>query len=113
MMPNMDPRALKKMMDSMGMKSTEVPAQRVVISTADKDIVIDNPSVTLIEMQGNKTFSVAGGSISEAEREKVRPEISSEDVEMVMAKTGADEKKAREALEESNGSIADAILKLS
>ncbi|MCL5427693.1 MAG: nascent polypeptide-associated complex protein [Candidatus Marsarchaeota archaeon] len=107
----MDPRALKRMMDSMGMKNTEIPADRVTISSADKDIVIEGASVTLIEMQGTKTFSISGGSVSEVD--KARPEISEEDVKMVMEKTGADGEQARKALEESNGSIADAILRLS
>ncbi len=111
MMPNMDPRALKRMMDSMGMKNTEIPAERVVISSADSEIIIENPSVSLIEMQGAKTFSITGGTVSQVD--KARPEITQEDVDLVMKKTGANEEKARQTLEESNGSIADAILKLS
>ena len=111
MMPNMDPRAIKRMMDSMGMKNTEIPADKVIISSADRDIVIEGASVTLIEMQGTKTFSISGGSVFEVDKAKV--EISDDDVKMVMEKTNVDEQKARQALEESNGSIADAILRLS
>ncbi len=111
MMPNMDPRALKRMMDSMGMKSTEIPADKVTISSADGDIVIDGPSVTLIEVQGTTTFSITGGSVSHVD--KVAVEISEDDVKIVMEKTGADEEKSRKALEEARGNIADAILKLS
>ncbi len=111
MMPNMDPRALKRMMDSMGMKNTEIPADKVIISSADRDIVIEGASVTLIEMQGTKTFSISGGSVSEID--KAKPEINEDDVKMVMEKTNASEAGARKALEDANGSIADAILKLS
>ncbi len=111
MMPNMDPRALKRMMDSMGMKNTEIPSDKVIISSADKDIVIVGASVTLIEMQGTKTFSISGGNVSEVD--KAKPEISEEDVRMVMEKTDSSKDDARQALEETNGSIADAILKLS
>ena len=48
------------MMDSMGMKNTPVEATQVIIKCEGKDIVIDNPEVTLVEVQGNKTFSVSG-----------------------------------------------------
>lgn len=111
MMPNMDPRALKKMMDSMGMKTTEISAERVIIEGRERNIVIENPSITMIEMQGNKTFQI-GGSISEVEKEKAKVEITEEDVRMVRERTGAGEEEARRALEETDGDIAEAILRL-
>ena len=111
MMPNMDPRALKRMMDSMGMKTTEIDAQRVIIEGREKNIVIENPSVTMIEMQGSKTFQI-GGAVSEAEKEKARVEITEDDISMVREKTGAGEADARKALEEADGDIAEAIMRL-
>ena len=39
MIPNIDPRQLKKVMDRMGIKSESIDASRVVIETADKDII--------------------------------------------------------------------------
>ena len=114
MMPNMDPRALKKMMERMGIKNTEIDAIRVVIEGKERDIVIEQPQVTQIEAQGVKTFQVSG-EISEREKgaaaEKV--EISEDDINMVKEKAGIDNSElARKALEESNGDIAEAILKL-
>ena len=45
--------------------------------------------------------------------DKVKVSIEEEDVKLVMEKSGiSDEASAREALEESNGNIAEAILKL-
>jgi len=110
MMPNIDPRTLKRMMAKMGIKSSELNADKVVISCADKDIVITDPQVTMIEAQGTKSFQIAG-TITENEK-SVSIEISEDDVKMVMESSGASEDDARKALEDSNGDIAKAILEL-
>lgn len=110
MMPNIDPRTLKSMMAKMGIKSSELNADKVIISCADKDIVITDPQVTMIEAQGTKSFQIAG-TITENEK-SVSIEISEDDVKMVMGSSGASEDDARKALEDSNGDIAKAILEL-
>jgi nascent polypeptide-associated complex subunit alpha len=110
MMPNIDPRTLKSMMAKMGIKSSELNADKVIISCADKDIVITDPQVTMIEAQGTKSFQIAG-TITENEK-SVSIEISEDDVKMVMESSGASEEDARKALEDSNGDIAKAILEL-
>lgn len=111
MMPNMDPRSLKRMMDSMGMKTTEIPALRVIIEGKERSFIIDEPSITMVEMQGNKSFQITG-RISETERDTPSLEITEDDISMVREKTGATEEAARSALEESKGDIAEAIMKL-
>ncbi|MGC8479027.1 MAG: nascent polypeptide-associated complex protein [Candidatus Micrarchaeia archaeon] len=120
MMPNIDPRRLKSMMEQMGIKSSEVEASKVVIYCSDKNIVISSPQVTKIEMQGNVQFQVEGDieekSTHEGEERdsaEAEPEISEEDVKLVQEKTGKSEEEAREALENSGGDIAKAILSLS
>lgn len=111
MMPNMDPRMLKGMMAKMGIKSSEIDAQRVVIYCSDKEIVIEQPQITKIEMQGSTSFQVTG-SIEEKERE-INIEISEDDVKMVMEKTGiTDTEEVREAIKAANGDIAQAIMDL-
>ncbi len=111
-MPNLDPRQMKRIMDSMGIKSSEIEARSVVIHGNGKDIVIDNPHVTKIEAQGNISFQVSG-EISESETDSETLEISDDDVRMVMEGAGIDdEAKARAALESSRGDIASAILSL-
>ncbi len=111
MMPNMDPRMLKRMMDSMGIKNTPVDATRVIIECNDKNIIIEGPEVSIIEAQGTKTFQISGGEISEKDNSKL--EISEEDVEFVMAQSGVKDKdEVLSSIEESNGDIAAAILKL-
>ena len=112
MMPNVDPRQLKKLMDSMGIKSSEIKAGRVVIEGESADIVIENPQVTRIDAQGNVSFQISG-EIKEVEKNAAKIEIDEDDVRLVMQQAGtSDENLARAALEETNGDIAEAILKL-
>ncbi|MCL5423531.1 MAG: nascent polypeptide-associated complex protein [Candidatus Marsarchaeota archaeon] len=111
MMPNMDPRALKSMMARMGIKSTDIKADRVIIESGLSNIVIENPNITKIEAQGTISFQISG-DISE-EKKSIEAQISNEDIEMVMQKTGVkDRERVELALEESGGDIAEAIIKL-
>ena len=111
MMPNLDPRALKAAMSRMGIKSKELNAKRVTIECGDKTIVITEPQVTQVEMQGSISFQVAG-SISE-EAVKIDIEISEDDINMVKEKTGiTDDAQVKSAIQEANGDIAEAIMKL-
>ncbi|MCL5262612.1 MAG: nascent polypeptide-associated complex protein [Candidatus Marsarchaeota archaeon] len=114
MMPNIDPRTLKSMMAKMGIKSTEIDARSVVIDCQDRQIVITNPQVTQIEAQGTLSFQVAGNVEEHAKGdEHAEPEITEDDIKLVMEKTGeSDAAKVKEALERNNGDIAAAILEL-
>ena len=109
MFPNMDPRALKGMLDRLGIKSTDVESNRVVIECSGKDIVISNPKVTLIEGQGMRTFQIMG-DVSEVDKASVA--VSDEDVKFVQEQTGATASLARKTLEETKDDIAEAILRL-
>ncbi|MDE1869489.1 MAG: hypothetical protein KGH71_00695 [Candidatus Micrarchaeota archaeon] len=112
MMPNIDPRALKTMMSRMGIKSTEIPAIRVVIEGQDHDIIIEEPQVTSIEAQGAVSFQISG-KVSERPKAVEKVEISDDDIKTVKEQTGVgDENVIRKALEETNGDIAEAIMKL-
>lgn len=110
MFPNIDPRQLKSMMDKMGIKQKEVDALRVVIEGKDTNIIIENPQVTIIEAQGTQTFQITGNV---KEVSNVKTEISDDDVRMVKEQTGAtDDALVRKTLEETNGDIAEAIIRL-
>jgi nascent polypeptide-associated complex subunit alpha len=110
MFPNMDPRQLKGMLDRLGIKSTSIKSSRVVIECDGKDILIEDPEVTLVEGQGMRSFQITG-RVSEVDRTAV--EISDEDVKFVQEQTGEkDAALARKALEDAKGDIAEAILKL-
>ena len=60
MIPGMDPKLIKQAMKRMGMKQEEVVATQVIIKCPDKEIVINNPSVTKINMMGQENFQISG-----------------------------------------------------
>ena len=106
----MDNRNARRMMDRMGINMKEIPnVQEVVIRTADREMHIKNASVSEVNAQGNKVFQVAG-DVEEVEVEKET--FNEEDVILVQQQTGASREKAVAALEESDGEVARAILKL-
>jgi nascent polypeptide-associated complex subunit alpha len=106
----MDNRNARRMMDRLGINMKEIPdVQEVVIKTSDKEMHITNASVSEIVAQGNRMFQVAG-DVEEVEVEKKT--FSEEDVLLVQQQTGVSKEKALAALEESDGEVARAILKL-
>ncbi len=110
MMGNLDPAQVKNMMKRMGIKSDEIDAQEVVIKCKDRNIVISNPSVLAINMQGATTFQI-GGNVREEPSEKA--EITQDDIDLIKEQTGvSDEALIRKTLDETNGDIAEAIMKL-
>ena len=106
MMGGMNPRQMQSMMKQLGVKTEEINATEVVIK-GEKNYVIKNPKVTMMEVQGQKTFQIAG-EISETENS----EISEEDSELVAEKTGKTKEEAKKALQETKGDIAEAIMSL-
>ncbi|MBI2151660.1 nascent polypeptide-associated complex protein [Candidatus Woesearchaeota archaeon] len=111
MFPGMNPRKMQQMMRQMGVQQEEINAQEVIIRTPDKDIIVVNPSVIKVNMMGQETLQITG-QIKERPRIEKTEEISLEDIETVQEQTGATAQAARQALEEANGDLAEAILAL-
>ena len=110
MFPGMNPREMQKAMKRLGIKQEEIDAELVIIKTHDKDLIIRNPQVSRVNMMGQETFQVVG-SIEEAEKD-AKAEINEEDIDTVIEQTSCTKEEAIEAIEESNGNLAEAILKL-
>ena len=103
-------RQAARMMQRMGMNFNEVSGvTRVTIETTQKKIVIDEPSVVTINMQGQTMYQVAGGTQRE---EALKPTIPESDVKLVVDQTGKTLEEARKALEDAGGDLAKAILLL-
>ncbi len=100
-------KQVEKVMKQMGISQQNVDAKRVIIEFEDKNLVIDEPSVTRVNMQGQDTWQITGES-----REEGREGFNNEDVEMVVEKTGKGEAEVRDFLKKNNGDIALAILEL-
>lgn len=101
-----DDRQVRMAMKRMGINVREMKAEKVIIETANKQYIFENPQVSIVEMKGQKTYQIVGEA-------KVVNKISEEDVQLVVEKTGKSREEAIKALEEADGDIAQAILNLS
>ena len=104
-MGGLNPAQMRRMMKQLGMKSEELKAKKVTIELEDSILVIEEPSVTSIEVQGKKTYTIMGN-------ERKESSIPEEDIGMVAGQSGKSREEAKKALEESNGDLAEAIKKL-
>ena len=101
------------MMQRMGMNMGAMPeVEQVVFKTSTKEIIVENPEVTVMEMQGQKIFQVMGERITEKTVEKA-VKIPEEDVQLVATQANVSPEQARAALEQTKGDLAQAILLLS
>ncbi len=107
MFGKINPKQLEGMMKKMGIAQQNLDAKRVIIELENENIIIDEPNVVKINMQGNESFQITGESRIES-----KEGFSEDDIKMVMEKTGANEKEVRKFLKENNGDIALAIIEL-
>jgi nascent polypeptide-associated complex subunit alpha len=119
----MNPRQVKQAMRKLGIKTEELQdVTDVVIRTKTKQYVIRDAGVTIMEMQGQKTFQIVGDaeitpleaatSAKPAAATPAAPSIPEDDIKLVMDQTGASREKAIEALKATDGQPAEAILKI-
>ena len=114
----LSPREAKRMQARM--RQVELDGvEEVVIRFADKETVIYNPTVVKAFIPGmieSDTFQVVGEGIDRprgsdtSESKKVT--FSDTDVELVMNQTGVSKEEAEKALDEENGDLAGAIVRL-
>lgn len=109
---NFSPREAKRMMQRMGLNMNTVQnVEAVIIKTNKKEIVIQEPEVAILDVQGQKMFQIIGGKVSEKTMEPTSI-ILEEDVRLVADQTGKSLEEARKTLEECEGDLAKAILLL-
>jgi len=110
----MNPRNAKRMMQKMGMNMGEMPdVQEVIFRTSDKEIVVENAQVAVIDMGGQKIFQITGDVNERAlESQVAKVSIPEEDAQLVADQTGKSIEDAKRALETSDGDLAKAILLL-
>jgi nascent polypeptide-associated complex subunit alpha len=111
----MNPKQLKQMqrsMKQMGMDMKELKGTtEVIIKMKNKELIIKNPKVNVMDFMGQQTYQITGKVKEQAiESELVIPE---DDIELVIAQTGVSHEDAENALKESKGDLAEAIMKLS
>ncbi|MCH7850706.1 MAG: Nascent polypeptide-associated complex protein [Nanoarchaeota archaeon] len=103
----MNASQMQGMMKKMGISQTNLPVSKVIFEMSDSRIIIEEPSVMRVKMQGQETYQVSGEA-----REESMDSFSEEDVNMVVEKTGKSSEEVRSFLEENDGDIAGAIMKL-
>lgn len=106
----MDNRQARRAMERMGINMKEIPdVEEVIIRTSDREMHITNASVSEVNAQGNRVFQVVG-DVEETEVKKRA--FNEEDVLLVQQQAGVNRERAVAALEETDGEVARAILKL-
>jgi len=133
-----NPRQMEAMMRKMGITTEDVDATEVIIVTKSGKITIKEPNVSIMTVQGQRTYQISGREVTEGdvkdkkgkkkkkkgkkkeaieepeepepEEEEVHLPFSHEDVQLVIDQTGCSESKAIKALEKSGGQPAEAIL---
>jgi nascent polypeptide-associated complex subunit alpha len=99
------------MLDKMGLEMKDMGnVEEVIIKTDTKELYLVKPQV--IEMKGKDStiFQVVASDIEEKQREV--PSFKEEDIILVMQQANVSREKATQALTESKGDLAQAILSL-
>jgi nascent polypeptide-associated complex subunit alpha len=108
----MNSRQLAQMMKRFGINVKNIDnVEKVLIQTDTKEYVFDSAEVTVMEAQGQKTFQIVGEPLIK-NRSQDTQDTQKEDIKLIMEQTGKSEAEARKALQETNGDLAEAILKL-
>ncbi|MEM4326164.1 MAG: nascent polypeptide-associated complex protein [Candidatus Pacearchaeota archaeon] len=103
-------KKMQNLMKQLGMNQEELSGIRVIIEKKDgKRILIENPSIIKMSIQGHESFQIWGDIVEEGFGE----ESEESDIKFVMEKTGATEEQVKKALKKSNNDIAEAIIILS
>ncbi len=114
MIPGMNRKQMKQMerqMKKMGMKMDNLDgAIEVIIRFDDKELIIDNPSVSVMNVGGQETYQI-DGTAREVEIE-YEIEIPDDDIEMVANQAKVSKEEAEQALIDCKGDLAEAIMKL-
>ncbi|MCI4336487.1 MAG: nascent polypeptide-associated complex protein [Thermoplasmata archaeon] len=120
-------RQMQQMMRRLGMKTENVDGvEEVIVRTRDKEHVFQAPEVTILTVQGVRTYQVVGQPVIRARTSAPAVAASpgavmappapagppEEDIQLVMEQAGVEREDAVAALEKVNGEPAEAILRL-
>lgn len=125
----MNERNMRMMMKRMGMSTEGMDAvEEVIIVRANDEVVLKNAEVTVVTVQGVKTYQITGdattrprgsapsgpgaAAASPASKPAEPAGPPEEDVQLVMEQAQADRPTAVAALKAAGGEPAEAILKL-
>ena len=104
-------REMRRMLDKMGLEMKEMgEIEEVVIRTETKELYLIKPQVVEMKGKDSTIFQVVATDIEE--RQKEVPSFREEDVVLVMQQTSVSKDSAIQALIDSKGDLAQAIINL-
>lgn len=112
MLPGISNRQARRFLQKLGLQMKEMEGvKEVVLRMVDgRELVVESPMVYQLTSKELSILNVVGRLTERKVEEEVT--LSEEDVELVMQQTGASRDEAIQALIESDGDLAEAILKL-
>lgn len=131
-------RQMRRRLQQQGIGDMEqIEATRVIIQTETEDLIVESPQVIRVNQQGVNVYQVIGsaeshpsGSFTSSESEsftddgemedngddepieEMMVEITDQDIQLVAMQTNVSPEVAEQALKESNGDLAKAIISL-
>ncbi len=120
-MGKVDPRQMRLAMKRMGMQTEEIDdVSEVIIRTKTKEYRFERPAVVMVKVQGQQIYQVsgepkvsdAGLTTGTAAMAPAGPVIAQEDIDLVASQTGCTPDEARQALMQTEGQPADAIIRI-
>ena len=112
MFGGIDPKKMQAMMRQIGISQEEIDATKVTIETSEGKIIIENPQVAKVKMQGQVSFQISGDIIEESKEEESQEKNLEEDIQSIVDQTGVSKEIAAIELERNNGDIAETIIAL-
>ena len=104
-------REMRRMLDKMGLEMKDMgEIEEVVIRTETKELYLIKPQVVEMKGKDSTIFQVVATDIEE--RQKEVPSLREEDVVLVMQQASVSKDRAVQALTDSKGDLAQAILNL-
>lgn len=102
---------MRRMLDKMGLEMKEMnEIEEVVIRTETRELYLIKPQVVEMKGKDSTIFQVVATDIEE--RQKEIPSFKEEDVVLVMQQASVSKDRAIQALTDSKGDLAQAIINL-
>jgi nascent polypeptide-associated complex subunit alpha len=119
-------RQMEQMMRRLGMTTETVPdVEEVIVRTRTKEHVFQQPEVTVLTVQGVRTYQVVGQPVVRARSAGEEPRVPAiggpapaatgppeEDIHLVMEQANVSREEAVEALFRAKGEPAEAIMQI-
>ncbi len=115
----MSSKAMRKAMNQMNVEDLK-GVEEVIIRMKDKEIVLTDSEVQSMHMQGQEIYTITVGKSTVRKRQGEQPneevkqdiEVNENDIKLVMEQSKCDYDTAKQALIDSGGDLASAIMKV-